>query len=376
MKRKLFVLLAGILVASLGLGCAQPSAESPSADKSGPSPREQMIAQAKQEGELVIVGSHGDQFATQFKGFMDKYPFITVKGLDLNTTKTVNRAMMEVKAGRVSMDVAEVGADGTYTLAQKGGLQKPAVPYPHLKDFEARLQPSSGLFVSAIVSVRNQGAYNTELVSPDEVPTTWEEMADPRWKGKVIVSSSSEEMPGRLAYLWRKDGVMDWERAFAFWEKIFQQEPLITQGYRRGAEQLAAGEKAVFWLTPPDPPTRMYLDGAPVSLIAFPRFPVGFRGFGIITGAPHPAAAWLFIDYLTSPEGQFEYGDIMSPMLPLNKKAEPGRLVQFLIDRGCTWDRTEASPSEFVLDDKLAKAYSAESLKKSEDFFLERIGVR
>jgi hypothetical protein len=181
MKSKLFVLLAAILVASLVLGCAAPApapspegpapSPAPSPEKPSPAPSpappgekpasselEQIIAKAKEEGEMVVVGSHGDDFATQLEGFKAKYPFITLKGLDLNSTKTVNRAVMEVKAGRVTMDVTEIGENGQYLLAGEGYLQEPEVEFPHLQDFEARFQPSSGLFVSFQISPRNQGA--------------------------------------------------------------------------------------------------------------------------------------------------------------------------------------------------------------------------
>ncbi len=78
MKNKLFVLLAAILVATLVLGCAAPAPappaekpapssapapEKPSAapapGKPTPSQLEQIIAKAKEEGEVVVAGSHG-----------------------------------------------------------------------------------------------------------------------------------------------------------------------------------------------------------------------------------------------------------------------------------------------------------------------------
>jgi iron(III) transport system substrate-binding protein len=335
-----------------------------------------MIEQAKEEGELVFMGSHAEEFVELLTGFKEEYPFLTLKGIQLNTTKTVNRSVMEVKAGRVTVDLVDIGSDGTYTLAREDALQKPEAELPHLRDFDPRFQPSSGLFVSVLGSVRNQGAYNTELVPSNEVPTSWEEMSDPKWKGKTIISSSGEEMPLDLAYLWRKDGQLNWERSFAFWEKLFQQEPLVGSGYRRGNEQLAAGERALFWFTSNEPPTLHRFEGAPTDIFAFPKFPGSVRTMGILKGAPHPAAAWLFIDYLTSPEGQFEYTEVIGPKLPLNPKAKLGKYAQFTIEKGCTQENTDMASPDFTLDAMAAKLYSPENLKKSEDFFLEQMGVR
>jgi iron(III) transport system substrate-binding protein len=322
------------------------------------------------------MGSHGEQFVELLEGFKQKYPFIELKGIGANTVKTVNRIAMEVKAGRVTLDIADVSADGTYTLAGEGALQKPMMAYPHLKDFESRLQPSSGLFVVISLNNRPQGMYNTELVPPAEAPTNWEEMTDPKWTGMTIISASGEDIPGSLAWLWRKDGELNWERSFAFYEKLFQQEPLITKGYRRGAEQVAAGEKAIFWFTPPGPASRFYYEGVPLALICFPQLLMTPRAPGIVNGAPHPAAAWLFTDYITSPEGQFEYTDKITAALPLNGKAKPGKLAEFLLKFGGTWENSEAFASDYTMDNTAANVFNPENSKKSEDFFLEQMGVR
>jgi ABC-type Fe3+ transport system substrate-binding protein len=217
------------------------------------------------------------------------------------------------------------------------------------------------------------------MVSPDDVPTSWEEMTDPKWKGKTIVSASSDDFPLNLAWLWKEDGKLNWERSFDFWEKLFQHEPLIGTGYSRGAEQVAAGERAIFWFVPPGPPVRMLTGGAPISLIAFPKSHMGFRTLGILKGAPHPAAAWLFIDYITSPEGQFEYterGEVLGGFLPLNKNAKPGRHAQYVMELGITQANTNSAYPEFTLDGMAETLYTPENVKKSEDFFLEQMGVK
>jgi iron(III) transport system substrate-binding protein len=382
MKNKLFVLLAGILVASLVLGCAKPATSPTGTPSPAPPPekpasdvREQIIAKAKEEGgELVLMGSNL-QFTLELEGFKEKYPFIKMTGIKLNTAASINRAMMEVKAGRVTVDFVDVSDDGGFTLAREGGLQKPEVPFPHLVDFDPRFQPSSGLFTTFALSPRIQGAYNTELVPPDEVPTSWEEMTDPKFKGKTTISASSEEMPGRYAWLWRKDGELNWERSFAFFEKIFQQEPLVTKGYRRGAEQLAAGEKGIFWFTVGGPIVEKQIEGAPVGLIAFPEFPAGFRIAAVLKGAPHPNTAWLLIDYIISPEGQNAYSEWVSSR-PLNTKAKPGRISQVMIDNGADISNSEAGLPDYTIEAMAAKVYTSETSKKSEQFYLQGMGVK
>jgi len=209
------------------------------------------------------------------------------------------------------------------------------------------------------------------------VPTSWDEVTDPKWKGKVIISASGEEMPARFAHLWKKDGELDWERSFDFWTKLFQQEPLIAKGYRIGAESIAAGEKTIFWVPASGPPTMKALyDNAPLNLIAFPTFLASFRSQGITKGAPHPACAWLFLDYLTSPEGQHWFTDVVSAKGPMNTKAKPGAMAEFMMKAGATFENSDSSASDYSLDGMAAVVYNPENQKKSENFFLELMGVK
>jgi iron(III) transport system substrate-binding protein len=335
-----------------------------------------MITKAKAEGELVIAGSLADYFMERAEGFKKKYPFIQVKGLSLNTTKTVNRIVAEVQAGRPSIDLEETTDEGGMILFDAGTLQKPE-PFPHMRDFNPKFQPSSGMYVCLVGSPVVQGAYNTDLVAAEELPRTWEEMTSPRWKGRVIISASGEEVPGQLAWVWRKDGQLDWDGAFDFYRKLKAQDPLITRGYRGGAEQLATGEKSFFWFSVTGPPAVKRLDdGAPLGLIAFPKFVTVFRAAGIVKGAPHPASAWLFIDYLMSPEGQHWYTDVASAKLVLNTKAKPGRLAEYMMSEGVTFENSELLDSDFSVDAMGAALYNPENLKKSKDFFFELMGIR
>ncbi len=362
MKAKASIVLGFIALAFLGIPVIQPDALAASL-------RDEMIAKAKKERTVVLAGSLAANIKSDIKGFRKRYPFITIKDLEMNTQDTVNRVALEARAGRLTIDWAGISEDGAEALMRRGTLAK--YDFPHLKDFVRGSQPPHGLYVSGLVSPRPQGAYNTDLVSPREVPKSWEDMGDPKWKGKTMLSRSSEEIPGRLAWLWRKGGKWDWERSFKLFRKLKAQDPVIGRGYTGGMQRVAAGEVAIFWFTPPTTAARLAFKGAPVSLIAFPKFFSGVRAWMIFKDAPHPASAWLLMDYITSPEGQFEFTDTVAGSLPLNRKAKPGEMARWTIDRDANLGNTE------LIDFSQVKTiYSDEVQDKSEKFFFKLLGLR
>ncbi|MDP2645797.1 MAG: extracellular solute-binding protein [Desulfobacterales bacterium] len=364
MKRKVQFLVSLMVMLFVLLGLQPDAAFSSSL-------RDEMIVKAKKEGTLVIAGSVADNIKRDLIGFQKRYPFIKIRDLDLNTKSAVNRVSLEAKAGRLSIDWVGISEDGAEIFVRRGLNAK--YEFPHLKDFVPGSQPPHGMYVGGAANLRVQGVYNTDLIKPEEVPKSWEEMTDPRFKGKTMFSRSAEEIPGRLAWLWRdKDGKWDWDRAFDFFTRLKAHDPVIASGFVSGTNRVAAGEAAIFWFTPPGPAARMaVLQKAPLSLIAVPKFFGGLRAWSIFKATPHPASAWLLTDYLTSPEGQFELTERIMGFTPLNKKARLGKLANWIAERGGTVENVD------LIDlSKLDEIYSDAVQEKSEQFFFKLLGLR
>lgn len=334
--------------------------------------RDQMIAKAKKEGALVAAGSNARELRTKLKGFKKLYPFITVKGVKGNTSNTVNRVVTEAKANRLTIDLVAIDDSGAELLAKRGLLAK--YEFPHLADFLKGTQPKHGLYVDLFGNPRVQGVYNKNLVKPEDVPKTWDDILSKKWRGKTLISRSSEEFPARLAYIWRsKSGKLNWDRSFKFFSTLIKnQKPAIARGYSGGNQRVAAGEVHIFWFPAIGNAVRLAVNkGAPVGLIAFPTFPITYRSHGILKGAPHQASAWLMVDYLTSPAGQYDYSSTVSAKLNLNKKAKPGTLSKWMNENGATNANGDLSdPTD------TSKVYTEKVLKKSEDFFFKQLGIR
>ncbi len=377
-------IVTGLLAAAwlAGLACApsapatgapsQPAAsggQAAAAQAPGASLREEMIAKARQEGEVVVSGSNADEIAKELRGFRDRYPFVAVKAITASPNDVVNRVMAESQAGRPTLDVVESDEAAGEVLARSGRLSR--LELPHLADFVPGTQPSHGLYVVLGMNPSYQVVYNTELVKPADVPKSWEEMAGPKWQGKTVMSRSGDDLPAHLAFLWRTGDELAWDRAFDFVQRLAGQRPKISRSYRPGAEQVALGESAILWTAPGGSPAGFAAEGAPISASLFPKAYTGYRAVSVVKDGPHPAAAWLLLDYLSSPEGQFEYTDRITAIQPANQKAKPGKQAQWGIERGAKIENLAITPP-----DELARLLNDEALKKSEEYYFRVLGIR
>ena len=332
--------------------------------------RAKMIEKAKKEGEFVVAGSNAAEFRDRLKGFRKLYPWLKVKAFDANTSATINRVVTEAKAGKLTIDMVGVDESGTESLAQKGLLR--GYKYPHMKDMIGNTQPQHGQYVDAFMNPRVQGIYNTDLVKPQDVPKNWDDMTSAKYKGLVLLSRSSEEFPSRLAWLWGSTDNLNWEKSFDFFSRMVKnQKPAIGRGYAGGTKRVAAGDVGIFWFPALGTYSKLKSKGAPVEMIAFPKFPMTFRSYAIMKDAPNPAGSWLLIDYLMSPEGQWEYTNVVSAKVVVNKNAKSGKLAKVLVDGGAT-----EKNAALVDPATAAKIYTPAVLKKSEDFFFKLLGIK
>jgi iron(III) transport system substrate-binding protein len=332
--------------------------------------QEEMVAKAKKEGEVVFMGDVATELKTLLKGFLRKYPFIQLKGIEARSGDTINRVAAETKAGRLSVDVSGMSLDKVIPLQQQNLLSQ--FDSPHLRDFPSWSQPSNKLYVVGQSNPLPQAVYNTNLVPAAEVPKSWDEMLDPKWKGKTIVSRSRSDIPAQMAWLFRKGDQANWDRSFEIFKGIKRLDPVLGgAGINAHVARVAAGEFSLFWFPASGSVLRLQLKGAPVRLIALPKMFTDYRVWMIFKDAPHPASAWLLVDYFLSPEGQFELSDTVDGILPLNSKAKPGKLARMLMDQGFVTENLD-----LVGPEKLLQVFSEDFTNKSETFYFNLMGYK
>src|SRR5579884_1440002 len=180
-------------------------------------------------------------------------------------------------------------------------------------------------------------SWNKNLVS--NPPTSFADLADPKWKGKIALEPTDTDWFAGLETYFTTEAkpkmtVAQFEDMF---KKIAANAQLIS-GHSNEASALAAGQVSVVVGGHAQSMEQLMAKGAPIAF--GPPFvtPVIQRpqGMGISYQAPHPAAAMLFYDFLLSPVGQkmLQQNGVLpaNPYFPDNNFAANPTLHVFKID--------------------------------------------
>jgi len=257
---------------------------------------QKLLDGAKKEGALVWYMSASIEDAKAILlAFNKKYPFLKTDFFRAGSARLFNRIMNEVRAGKVLFDLVAVRGLETHQLV-KAGLLQPYVS-PESAAYPAGFKDSKGYWVDYFDSYNVIG-YNTQLVARDQAPKSWEDLLDPKWKGKIALDEENFSWYGAMTQKWGKEKTQRYMRALA------KQDIQLRNGQTLIAQLMAAGEFSVAMVLA-HRIEKMKEQGAPVAWVTtLDPVTVSLHPIGIAAKAPHPNAAKLFVDFILSKDGQ------------------------------------------------------------------------
>jgi iron(III) transport system substrate-binding protein len=268
---------------------------------SGADRRAQMVKEAKKEGQLTLYTSFTDDVAADVVAAFTKQFGIKVNLFRGNSETVLQRALQETGAGKTGNDVVETNFAEMATMAQKGLL----APF---KGAVLDNVQQTGKFDDWTASRFNimLPAWNTNLIKPGQEPKSWEDLASPRFKGKLTMELSDDDLFENVTQYWLRHGKSQ-AQIDALWKQIAGNAKVV-KGHTVMGQLLSAGQTSV------DVMNYSYLvqqdinKGAPVAYRGPDKIAhtPGFarpNGVGMMKDAKHPAAAILFYDWLLS-DGQ------------------------------------------------------------------------
>jgi len=305
--RALFAFLLVLPVAAL--------AQSPLL-REGPD-RESFLAQAaKKEGEVSVYTSLIQEDLIALSEAFEKKYGVKVKGWRAGSEKVLQRAVTEARANRHDADVIETNGPELESLYREKVLQP--LKSPHLKDLMPQAVRSHGHWVGTRINLFVQ-TYNTTLVSKDEVPKTFADLANPRWKGRLGIEAEDEDW---FAMVIRELGE---ERGLKIFREISRVNGFsVRKGHTLLSGLVASGEVPFALTTYSHGSEKMKQRGAPVEWYAIEPAIGRANGVAVMARPAHPHAAALFVDFILSPEGQaiLEKGGYVPASLKMNNRAQ------------------------------------------------------
>jgi ABC-type Fe3+ transport system substrate-binding protein len=297
MKRRHFLSSLAAALAALGFmhaAHAQTVAELAAYDK--PDREQKLAAGAKKEGSLdIYTSAQSDDMGALVQAFEKKYG-VKVNVWRSSSEKVLQRFVQEARANRNTMDVAETNGPELEAMHREKLLEKMNSPY--LKDLIPQAIMPHGEWTGTRLNVFVQ-AYNTNAVKKAELPKKWEDLADPKWKGKLgIEQEDSDWLAGQYAEL----GEQHAQKVFK--DIVDKAGVSVRKGHTLLTQLVASGEIPLALTVYNYKAEQLKAKGAPIDWFTIGPAIARPNGIAVNRKAPHPHAAVLFFDFELSPEGQ------------------------------------------------------------------------
>ncbi len=268
-------------------------------------PRDMKLHQlALAEGGQVNVYSSLSSFITKPLTDLWKatFPDITLNFYRASSEDVSARFLAESGAGTKGADIVESNGSTMLIFQHDKNLLVPYRGSPYAQQIPKQYRFDT--FTSARLE-EFVVAWNKNLVP--NPPTSFQDLADPKWKGKLALEPTDTDWFATLENYFMTDAKPKLTQAQVddMFKKIAANSQLIP-GHSAEASALAAGQVSIIVSGHGQSIEQLQAKNAPITF--GPPFvtPVVERpqGMGVSYLAPHPAAALLFYDFLLSPLGQ------------------------------------------------------------------------
>lgn len=276
-------------------------------------PKEQRLAvlkrEAAREGALIIYSAVGLDRASVFLDmFKKENPEVKIEFSRMTTNELAQKVTTEFRAKRTNLDVMISSSDWLGLL--KGAL----APYETTtwSDLDPRFRHggvAEGWTAVDFDSLIEVIAWRTDRLAPGEAPRNLDDLAQPKWKGRVGTTKVREQFLDAYIQLYGEKVAMEkFDALAALDNRIYPSIAALSEG-------IGAGEIDIAWGLSGARAARIKQSGAPVDF-TFQDPPMTLNET-MAAGklASHPYAAALLMEFVTD-VGTMEASD----------KIEPGRV--------------------------------------------------
>ncbi len=287
MKAFLAAALAGVFLA----WASPASAQSPLATYEGPDRMARIVEAAKKEGTLTLYTTIAEKdLPTLIKPFEAKYG-VKVNVWRAGTDKVLQRTLAEAAANRNEVDVIHFGSPEMEALAREKVLQP--VNSPTYKDLVSGSVPAHRQWAATLLSVWVQ-AYNTNAVKKADLPKTYQDLLDPKWKGKLGIEAKNQDWFQTVVEL-----TGGGDKGLKFFNDLVARNGIsVRTGHTLLNNMVVSGEVPMALTVYNYMPEQAKKKGAPIDWFAIEPAVARSNAVGVARKSPRPAAALLFHEFM------------------------------------------------------------------------------
>ena len=255
-----------------------------------------LVEGARREVGLNLYTSLTQEDMAALNGAFERRYGVKVKMWRASGDKVLQRVLAEQRAGRFEVDVVEANALTLESLQREHGLQP--VNSPLQGELIAGAVPAHRGWVASRLNVFVQ-AYHTGKVPAATVPHRYEDLLDPRWKGRIGAEASDDDW---FSVVVQKMGEA---RGLQFFRELVRTNGVsVRRGHTLLTSLVASGEVPYALTVYNFTAEQLRLKGAPIAWHVLEPAVARANGLALPQRVPNPHAALLYYDFMIGDEGQ------------------------------------------------------------------------
>jgi iron(III) transport system substrate-binding protein len=274
----------------------------------------ELVEGAKKEKKLVLYTTIDlPQIIEVVHHFAQKYPFLALELYPLEAETLVKKIQDEARSGMSSWDVL-LGGGGSFQPLLEANL---VVSYhsPQREAVSDALNDSEGYWSGYYINPYVFG-YSTTLVKEEEIPKSYDELLEPRWKGnRIAIDSTAHGLLRGLAAAWGED------KAVTYLKRLADQQPVMARASITAVDSLHTGDVAMVIARAPVIQGYKKKLQSPIDWVSLEPIVAQIDAVMLSAQSPHPNAARLFVDFVLSREGQSALASVQQ--IPVRRDMEP-----------------------------------------------------
>jgi iron(III) transport system substrate-binding protein len=320
---------------------APPPSPATSADREW----DQIVAAARREGKVVVIGPAGvDVQESLIRPFESRFPDIQVEYTGPPPPQIPPKLLTERAAEKFTTDLIIVGTTTIVGTLLPAGALDPIRPFLVGPDTRDESAWRGGKFdfaddaeqynLVALGRVQVPFVYNPTLVSPGEFKS-YQDLLNAKWKGRMAMLDprAAGAALDIMTFLYTNPAL-----GKPFLEQLLAQEPAISREDRQLLDWVARGQYPL--AIGPSGVLAYELKGRGLPLELFPgeglqegSFVAGSNGtMAVVNRAPHPNATKVYLNFILSHEGQLEWSKA-SGLASRRRDVPADHLPDFVVPR-------------------------------------------